>query len=64
MRKNGAGMNYTVKRKIQEIGGSYLIALPKLWCETVGLRKGNTVLIIFNGELKIKPHKIEEAKKN
>ena len=40
--------NYTVKRKLQEQGGSLLVTLPKVWVEREELKEGDTVKIEFD----------------
>jgi len=46
---------YTVTRKLQEQGGSYFVVLPKIWVESRGLKQGDTMSVVFNGIVKIKP---------
>jgi antitoxin component of MazEF toxin-antitoxin module len=46
---------YIVKRKLQEQSGSYFVALPKIWVESLGLKQGDIVLVLFNGDIRIKP---------
>ncbi|MEM3703916.1 MAG: AbrB/MazE/SpoVT family DNA-binding domain-containing protein [Candidatus Bathyarchaeia archaeon] len=46
---------YRVKRKLQEQSGAYIIALPKIWVEALGLKQGDLMEVTFNGEVKIKP---------
>ena len=46
---------YKVKRKLQEQSGSYFVALPKIWIESLGLKQGDFVIVSFNGEVRIKP---------
>jgi len=46
---------YQVKRKLHGQGGSYLVALPKIWVEAEGLRDGDEVLLLFNDVVKIVP---------
>ncbi len=47
---------YTVQRRIHEISGSYVVALPRLWCQGEGLRKGDTVAVTFKpGLVRISP---------
>jgi antitoxin component of MazEF toxin-antitoxin module len=45
-----------VKRKIQRIGGSYLISLPKIWVDAIGLKQSDQLTLLFNGDIKIKPY--------
>ena len=46
---------YTVKRKLQEQGGSYFVFLPKIWVESLGLEEGDIMSIEFNGVVKVRP---------
>jgi antitoxin component of MazEF toxin-antitoxin module len=52
---------YHVERKLQEQSGSYIVAIPKIWVESWGLKQSDLVEILFNGEVKIKPKKEKEA---
>jgi antitoxin component of MazEF toxin-antitoxin module len=53
-------MEYRVVRKLQDQGGSYLVALPKLWVKANRLREGDFVTILFNGEVRIVPRRLDE----
>ena len=46
---------YEVKRKLQEQGGSYFVFLPKLWVDSLDLKQGDQMKILFNGIVKILP---------
>ena len=46
---------YRVNRKLQEQAGSYFVILPKLWIESLGLKQGSKMSIVFNGDIKISP---------
>jgi antitoxin component of MazEF toxin-antitoxin module len=46
---------YKVKRKLQEQSGSYMIALPKMWVESLGLKESQELTLIFNGKVTIIP---------
>lgn len=48
-------------RKVQEIGGTYMISLPKKWAESLGIRRGSTLAIELSkeGALIIYPSKKE-----
>jgi antitoxin component of MazEF toxin-antitoxin module len=46
---------FKVRRKIYEQGGSLLVTLPKIWADDKNLRRGSTVVIAFDGILKIYP---------
>jgi len=48
---------YSVKRKLQEQGGSYFVILPKIWIHSLGLKQGDLMSVIFNGTLKVEPLK-------
>ena len=48
-------LEYKVKRKLQEQGGSYFVFLPKIWVESLGLKQGDTMTVVFNGNVKIEP---------
>ena len=55
-----------IERKIQEIGQSFLISLPKPWADMLKLKKGSKLKIIVSeqGNLLITPEffQIEEKK--
>jgi len=53
---------YKVKRKLQEQSGSYFVILPKIWVESLGLKESDDVSVAFNGEVKIKPIKVNTTK--
>ncbi len=40
---------YTVRRRLQERGGSLLVTLPKVWTVAQGLKDGDEVFIQFDG---------------
>ena len=46
---------YNVKRKLQEQSGSYFVFLPKIWVESLGLKQGDKMTVVFNGNVKIEP---------
>ena len=46
---------YKVKRKLQEQSGSYFVVLPKMWITSLGLRQGDKMTVVFNGNVKIEP---------
>ena len=50
---------YSVKRKLQEQGGSLLVTLPKIWLQREGLKEGDQVEIRFDSVpgLKVLPVK-------
>ena len=48
---------YKVKRKLQEQSGSYFVVLPKMWIESLGLKQGDRMVVVFNEIVKIKPPK-------
>jgi antitoxin component of MazEF toxin-antitoxin module len=48
---------YEAKRKLQEQSGSYFVILPKIWVESLGLKKGDDMSVTFNGIVKVKPFK-------
>ena len=48
---------YIVKRKLQEQSGSYFVILPKIWVETLELKQGDEMSVIFNGVVKVRPCK-------
>ena len=54
--------SYKVKRKLQEQSGSYFVILPKIWVESLGLKQGDEMSVVFNGVVKIEPPKQEVAK--
>jgi len=45
------------KRKIQLLGGSMFVNLPKSWIENIGLGKSDLVevILVTDGSLKIRP---------
>ena len=43
------------ERKLISIGGSLLISVPKAWRDYYGLKAGDVVVVIANGELRISP---------
>ena len=53
---------YKVKRKLQEQSGSYFVFLPKIWVESLGLKQGDEMSVVFNGVVKIEPPKQEAEK--
>jgi len=53
---------YVIKRLLQEQSGSYLVILPKLWVQALGLKQGDEMTLIFNGIIKIIPKKPEREK--
>ena len=46
---------YSVKRKLQEQGGSYFVVLPKIWVEAMELKEGDIMSVKFNGNVKVQP---------
>lgn len=48
-------------RKIKEVAGSFLVALPMVWVENQGLGKGDEVLCVLHdsGDLLIKAQRKE-----
>jgi len=52
-------MEYRTKRRIHDQGGSFLITLPKLWADAVGIKTGSEVDVSFNGVVKVMPPKCE-----
>jgi bifunctional DNA-binding transcriptional regulator/antitoxin component of YhaV-PrlF toxin-antitoxin module len=53
-------MEYRVVRKLQDQGGSYLVALPKPWVKANRLKEGDFVTILFNGEVRIVPKRLDK----
>ncbi len=51
---------YSVLRKLQEQKGSYFVILPRLWVRAEELRQGDLMEVVFNGDIKISPAKVEE----
>jgi len=51
--------SYKTSRKLQEQSGSYFVVLPKMWVESLGLRQGDKMNVVFNGIVKIEPPKIK-----
>lgn len=41
---------YKIQRKIIELGGCLVIAIPRLWARREGLGKGDTVDVLFDSE--------------
>lgn len=50
---------YKVIRKLQEQSGSYFVVLPKIWVESLNLKQGDEMDVVFNGIVKILPPEIE-----
>ena len=50
-------IEYKVKRKLQQQGGSYFVFLPKIWVESLDLKRGDLMSLVFNGFVKVKPTK-------
>jgi len=50
-----------LKRKIFQLGGSYVVTLPKSWVETAKAEIGNFkyVLVEVDGELRLRPERRE-----
>jgi antitoxin component of MazEF toxin-antitoxin module len=48
-----ATIEYIVTRKLQEQGGSLLVALPKLWTRATGLVEGDKVVIKFDAKARL-----------
>lgn len=46
---------YKVSRKLQEQSGSYFVILPKIWVESLGLKQGDEMSVIFNRTVKVQP---------
>jgi len=42
--------DYTVVRKVHKIGGSLVVALPKIWTVAVGLKAKDAVEVHFDGD--------------
>ena len=40
---------------MQEQRGSYFVILPKIWVDSLGLKQGDKMTVIFNGNVKIEP---------
>ena len=43
--------------------GSYIITLPKAWVRYFGIKPGDKLQVIANGDLIIRPHQKGEGKK-
>jgi len=54
---------YKVQRKLQEQSGSYFVTLPKIWVKSFGLKQGDQMSVVFNGEVKIKPAEKSEGER-
>ena len=55
---------FTVHRKVYIQGGSYLIAIPKLWAEANGLAGGSEVEVHFGDEMvTIRPLRKDKEKR-
>ena len=46
---------YKTSRILQEQSGSYFVTLPKIWIRSLGLRQGDKMNVVFNGNVKIEP---------
>ena len=53
---------YKVRRKLQEQSGYYFVILPKIWVDSLGLKQGDKMTVVFNGIVKIEPPKPEVKK--
>ena len=53
---------YKVRRKVYAQGGSFLIALPRLWADANGIDGQSTVVVRFNGEVRVEPDDKPEPK--
>jgi len=49
----------SVTKRLQAMGGSACIILPKVWLESKGLGPHDTVEVVLNDNLTIKPMKKE-----
>jgi antitoxin component of MazEF toxin-antitoxin module len=56
-------INTTVRKTIGS-GGSLLITLPKRFCNTHGLKTGDELAVIYDGELLVKPNPIRTTEEN
>lgn len=50
---------YSLERKLIQMGDSLMITLPKVWLRAKGLEKGDKILVLFNSHeyLKLVPVK-------
>jgi antitoxin component of MazEF toxin-antitoxin module len=57
---------YSLERKLIQMGDSLMVTLPKVWIRAKGLQKGDRVLISFNSHeyLKLIPITEETEKKS
>ena len=46
---------YKVERKLQEQSGSYFVILPKIWIESLKLKQGDLMRVLFNDIVKVIP---------
>ena len=48
---------YSLERKLIQMGDSLMITLPKVWLRARGLEKGDKILVLFNSHeyLKLVP---------
>lgn len=53
---------YQTERKLQEQSGSYFVVLPKIWVDSLGLKQGDKMTVVFNGIVKIEPPNSEVKK--
>jgi phosphate uptake regulator len=62
--KTVEGRERIIERKVQVIGSSFLITLPKSWTKTLGVKKGSTLkmLVTESGTLTLVPDFIPEAR--
>ena len=56
--------DYRVRRKVHAQGGSYLIAIPKIWAESNGIDGDSEVDLLFDGDgiVRIQPIETERHK--
>jgi hypothetical protein len=50
-------------RNLIQVGDSLMIALPAGWLRYNSMRKGDQVTVIANGEIRVRPVKVEEHEK-
>lgn len=51
----------SVKRRVHNIGASWLVVLPKIWTDSRGLKPHDQVELILNDDLTVRPLKAGKA---
>jgi antitoxin component of MazEF toxin-antitoxin module len=52
------------QRKLIALGNSLVVSIPKAWADFYQLKAGDTVVLVSNGELKVRPKRKGRKKLN